>query len=62
MYIAALNIEIVSLSDDHIRINGVLFKRQKTEDGQYPEEKRREYMRRWRAARKQSTECLLENV
>ena len=59
-YIAELNIEIVSISEDHIRINGVLYKRQKTEDGRYPEETRVEYMRKWRAARKQKNECTLE--
>ena len=60
MYIPDLNIEIVSISDDHIKINGVLFKRQRTEDGRYPEETRREYMRKWHTVRKQKNECSLE--
>ena len=47
------------LSEQYIRINGVLYKRQRTENGHYPEQVRREYMREWRA-RKQHSKCALE--
>ena len=48
------------MSELYIRVNGVLYKRQKTENGKYPDEVRREYMKTWRAARKQDNECLLK--